>query len=629
MQFSRDINGLRAIAVAAVVLFHLQVPGFGGGFAGVDVFFVISGYLMTGIILGRQDAGRFSVWGFYADRARRIVPALVVLCLVLLAVGWFFLLPSDYKKLGKQVGASLGFVSNITFWREAGYFDAVSHRKWLLHTWSLSVEWQFYLLYPLLLVALRRLAGPARLRGALGLLLAASLAGAAFGALDPSASFYLLPTRAWEMLLGGLAWGAVVPGGLAVRRAIEVVGLAAVLGSLALLDAGRPWPDALAIAPTLGTALVLAARREASPLLGHPVAQWLGRCSYSVYLWHWPVVVALTQMSELPAGPRIALGLGLSLGLGALSYRWVEAPTRRRAATPAAGTPSARRRPRAALASAAALATVAGVAAWASDGAPWRFAPAVRAADLEALNGNPYGRGCFATFGPPEPACVMGGDRRTARAELVGDSHALSIATALAAAIPDGTGGGVRFHGYASCPTLRTATYGRSENRCAEFNAAVGAELGAAPAAALPLVVTNNWTSYVEQARVRFAAGPDGSGADDTLPFDRERYRSALLTTLCGFAQGGRPVYVTEPFPQFDVDVPRATAYRLMHDAQAVDLDLDLAAHRRRHAFVLEVLHAAQQQCGVRLLDPRPTFARRAAAWPRCTGGRSTPTATT
>jgi len=176
--FRADINGLRAVAVLAVVLYHFGVAGFSGGFVGVDVFFVISGYLMSRIILAPLAEQRFSVLRFYLARARRIFPALAVLGALLLAYGWFALSPMDYKLLAKHAGASLLFFSNQVYWKESGYFDADAHEKWLLHTWSLSVEWQFYLLYPLLIVAVHRLfRRPGGVAGALGAVFLASLAG--------------------------------------------------------------------------------------------------------------------------------------------------------------------------------------------------------------------------------------------------------------------------------------------------------------------------------------------------------------------------------------------------------------------------------------------------------------------
>ena len=159
LEFRKDINGLRAYAVLAVMLYHFQIPFFNGGFVGVDVFFVISGYLMTRIILQGMEKGNGWLLNFYYGRARRIIPAVLVLCAVLLFLGWFLVLPEDYRKLAKHSVAALTFSSNVTFWKESGYFDVASHEKWLLHTWSLSVEWQFYLLYPLILWVARRLFG--------------------------------------------------------------------------------------------------------------------------------------------------------------------------------------------------------------------------------------------------------------------------------------------------------------------------------------------------------------------------------------------------------------------------------------------------------------------------------------
>ena len=226
MSFRADVNGLRAIAVIAVVLFHFQPSLMPGGFAGVDVFFVISGFLMTGIIFRSFERNNFSLIDFYIARANRIVPALTALCIVLLILGWFFLTPIDYKALGKHVSSSIGFFSNIKYWGEAGYFDASSHEKWLLHTWSLSVEWQFYIIYPLVLIALKKFISIEAIKI---VLVFSTILGFIFCVFAtyywPSFSYYLIPSRAWEMMIGGVVYLYKMKKHFNYQKLMEWVGL--------------------------------------------------------------------------------------------------------------------------------------------------------------------------------------------------------------------------------------------------------------------------------------------------------------------------------------------------------------------------------------------------------------------
>ena len=331
--FRTDINGLRAVAVLAVVLFHFRIAGFSGGFVGVDVFFVISGYLMTRIILGPPAAARFSVWRFYLARARRIFPALAALCALLLVYGWFALSPMDYTLLAKHAGASLLFISNHVYWKESGYFDSDALEKWLLHTWSLSVEWQFYLLYPLLIVAAHRfLRRPGSITVLLWTLFLASLAWSArLAFIDPAKAFFLLPTRAWEMLAGGLIFMHQDACDRLARRlpGREAVGLVAIVIASLWLTPDTPWPGLAALLPVFGAALVLLDSGGRTRLLGSAALQGIGRWSYSIYLWHWPVVVWLHQSQSRQHGAWIAAGMAASLLLGGLSFRLVENPARR------------------------------------------------------------------------------------------------------------------------------------------------------------------------------------------------------------------------------------------------------------------------------------------------------------
>ncbi|UXZ96268.1 acyltransferase [Pseudomonas phytophila] len=325
MDFRKDINGLRAIAVIAVLLYHFNPDWLPGGFAGVDIFFVISGYLITGIILRSLHAGNFSLLTFYASRARRIVPALAALCFVLLLAGWFYLLPQDYSELGKHIAASLGFVSNFIYWFEAGYFTPGAHEKWLLHTWSLSVEWQFYMIYPLVLLALSRVIALHRLRW---LILIACLGGFGFCVFAsfkwPEPSFYLLPTRAWELLVGAAACAFPIKLQTSHQRALERVGLGLMLASFLALSEKDVWPGYLALLPVLGTLAVIIAARQDSFLTANRFSQWTGKLSYSLYLWHWPVVVFMSYSGYLGETSSLVLGILCAFGLGMASYHLIE-----------------------------------------------------------------------------------------------------------------------------------------------------------------------------------------------------------------------------------------------------------------------------------------------------------------
>lgn len=328
MDFRKDINGLRAIAVVAVLLFHFHPAWLPGGFAGVDVFFVISGYLITGIIMRGLRSGNFSLAKFYKSRARRIIPALAVLCLVLLALGWFYMLPLDYSALGTHVASSLAFVSNFVYWSEAGYFTANAHEKWLLHTWSLSVEWQFYLLYPLTLLALIRFVPIATLRW---WVLAGCVAGFGFCVFAsyqwPEPSFYLLPTRAWELLLGGVACLFPIQLRPMAQRMMELSGLGLIIAGFVLLREQDVWPGYLVLMPVLGTFAIIVAARQDSLLTSNPVSQWFGKVSYSLYLWHWPVVVLMNYAGWLGVTLNVLLGMSAALLLAMASYRLIEQPT--------------------------------------------------------------------------------------------------------------------------------------------------------------------------------------------------------------------------------------------------------------------------------------------------------------
>lgn len=332
MRFRGDINGLRAIAVMAVVLFHFGVGGTQGGFVGVDVFFVISGFLMTAIIFGKLENDTFSLVDFYADRVKRIVPALAFLCLVLLVVGWALLLPAAYVELSENTLGSLGFISNLLYWKDAGYFEPVSHDNWLLHTWSLSVEWQFYLAYPLIILFLRRFLSVQGTGWALAALTLGSLALSVYASSRwPTSAFFLLPTRMWELLAGGLVYLFPLAAGKRASRGLELGGLALIVLAVVAFTEESTWPGWLALVPVIGTMMVIYSARHESFLTGNRASQFLGKISYSVYLWHWPIAVWVYYFGLEREPGWVMAGLCASIVCGWVSYRYIESLVKPRA----------------------------------------------------------------------------------------------------------------------------------------------------------------------------------------------------------------------------------------------------------------------------------------------------------
>lgn len=331
----RDIDGLRALAVIPVVLFHFGFSTFSGGFVGVDVFFVISGFLITSILFREISAQRFSFVDFWARRARRIIPALSVVLLVTLALGWLLLTAKDFSELGRTVRYQALFISNILFMREDGYFQPASDLKPLLHTWSLAVEEQYYIFFPLLMVLLMRHVRHWRWMLFAVLLISFGL-NIAYIDRKPDFAFFSLPTRAWELLCGAML--AVLPARKhAVRpwlaQSVGAAGLAAVLLAVFTFDRGTVFPGWAALLPVLGaTALIWSGGQGstwAGQLLSARVFVWIGLLSYSFYLWHWPVYVYANAISIDGIQPWEAAGwILLALGLAWLSWRFVELPFR-------------------------------------------------------------------------------------------------------------------------------------------------------------------------------------------------------------------------------------------------------------------------------------------------------------
>ena len=344
MKYRSEIDGLRTVAVLPVILFHAGFESFSGGFVGVDVFFVLSGYLITTLLAAEMAEGRFSIRRFYERRARRILPALYFVMLVTLPLAFHLMLPDEFASFCHAFLSVIFFGSNIYFWRTTDYFARAAEENPLLHTWSLGVEEQFYIFFPLVLLLLWRLGARRVFWGVAALTLASLALAEVAWRIAPVPNFFLLPTRAWELGLGALAalW-LRAPDRPAPPRAIAdtlaAAGLAMVLASVFLYSPATPFPSLYALLPTGGAVLlVLFARPEAGAgwLLSLRPMVFLGLTSYSAYLWHQPLLAFARISTFGPPSPALMLGLSaLSLGLAALSWRFVEQPFRNRARIPA------------------------------------------------------------------------------------------------------------------------------------------------------------------------------------------------------------------------------------------------------------------------------------------------------
>lgn len=332
-----DIDGLRAIAVLAVVLFHLDIEVFSGGFVGVDVFFVISGFLISSIIAAKAEAGRFSFRDFYLGRVRRIIPPLVATVAATFIASAFILTPDDFQRFARSAVAALASVSNIVFYLEAGYWDTASELKPLLHTWSLGVEEQFYLVWPAVIVGTLALAGRARLPAILaGIAVLGFLATLIYGWRDLSGAFYLFPFRVFQFAAGAAlgclvrleAWPRRNPPGWA-RDGVLLAGLVSVLASILLFDGETAFPGGAVLLPTLGAVALLLSgsftNRQAGlgrAMLENPVSVWLGKISYALYLVHWPVVALYRYRTGLDLTPveQLALAAAMLVAAAGLHY---------------------------------------------------------------------------------------------------------------------------------------------------------------------------------------------------------------------------------------------------------------------------------------------------------------------
>lgn len=535
LAYRRDLDGLRGVAVGAVVAYHLGLPLAPGGFVGVDVFFVLSGFLITGIIAAELRAGAFSIMSFYDRRIRRIVPALVFVCACTTAAALAFLMPGELKHFAWSLLATALSVSNIWCLTHSGYFDPSAEVQPLFHTWSLGVEEQFYVIFPLILMAAFKWSR-GRLEAIIWILLAGSLALSVVRlAGHPQSTFFLLPTRAWELLTGSvIALGLVPkPNSRPLRDAACALGLLAIAIAVFGYTSKTPFPGLAALLPCIGAALVIwAGQGENTParLLTVGPMVFLGLISYSLYLWHWPLIVFanLLNVETLSAPQKIAVAIA-SIVLATLTWRFIEQPFRRRGA-------GGFTRPVILWSGGLSLGALAGIALlfMSLQGVPGRFAPQVleiaaaegdssswrKKCHFDGTAAGKYGNSCV--FGAPVPPKII----------VYGDSHGAELSVALGA-LAETRNESVRQITASGCPPAAGFSYLR-RGGCAKYNEAMLAKLvSIAPAT---IVIAANSSAWATEAS--------------------ERYWQGLRTSLAALSAAGHRLIVLSQIPHLPNQMP-------------------------------------------------------------------------
>lgn len=583
MKYRPEVDGLRTIAVLPVILFHAGVAGLEGGFVGVDIFFVISGFLITTILVQDLEAGQFSIWTFYERRARRILPALFTVILACLPFAWLWMFPEQLRDFGQSVVATALFVSNILFWQESGYFSVGVDLKPLIHTWSLAIEEQYYIAFPVMLALAWRFGRKALFGMVLTIAILSLGMAQVMSQTNPEFGFYLLPTRAWELMFGSLAAFWVLWRQPAPSQVLASLGALCVLASFVLFDASTPHPSVWTLLPVVGTTLILVFARQgtvvARVLALRPLVA-IGLISYSAYLWHQPLF-AFARLRSI-ADPTLPLMLSLavlSLVLAALTWKFVEQPFRRHKGRAPRLLP--RRAPLLA-ASACALMVMIGIGGMLHviNGAPWRTPESAMRHRAARLSVNPLrdlchqnGRTPQELNFPPDPSCISADKPDGFRAVIIGDSHADAFAFPVRVALEE-SGWNITEFTVSSCPAVPGITKGA--RKCAEVYDAL---LNYLKQEDFDLIVVGMRTQTIWASTFDNGEGgrePGGVNIVETT-FDAEALglsAPATRAALAGAAvqQGmldllalGSPVIVVHAIPEAGSDVPQMAAKRAFY----------------------------------------------------------------
>ncbi|MEY1029088.1 acyltransferase family protein [Providencia stuartii] len=588
MKFRTDINGLRAFAVIFVVLFHFNISPWNGGFVGVDVFFVISGYLMTRIIVEGLGGGEFSVLGFYFSRCKRIIPPLIFLCFLLVIVGYFIIPPSEYAVLSKHAASSLTFVSNMIYYREAGYFDAASTYKWLLHTWSLSVEWQFYIVLPIILIFINKFFNKRFKLSLIVLFLLSFLLSLYLSSKNPSLSYFFFGSRAWEMIAGGLAY-------LYCRESISnkyknkliYFCLVVIVASSILITDAISWPGIFTLIPVFATMVIIIVNGDILAL-NNKLTQKVGLWSYSIYLYHWPVLVASGIFLEKRNTITNLLLVMISIFLGWVSYEVIE--NKKGVFFKFFSRPSV-------IFPAAIALTVVCFIILKSSGFPHHVHERVNLISSFSTDSNKSAKQCFVMNGPLSPECKFGPKKPDADVDLViiGDSHAYAT---LSAVIDSNRDKSIVFIAESSCPAIPDIErIGRPD--CGRFmkNAFESAKEKYTGAS---ILVVTRFSQYLH--------GENGEAKDKVeFLFDNKTGGFSDFSTNLSKAieslGSERKIFILSPVPDYPYDVIFYMSRKAMLNDDK-DIRIDIKDHKLRSDRINKMLsEISKKNSNVKILN--------------------------
>jgi peptidoglycan/LPS O-acetylase OafA/YrhL len=589
VSYRADIDGLRAVAVVSVILFHLGVSGVAGGYVGVDIFFVISGFLITSILVREIDTGTYSIAAFYERRVRRIFPALFVVMAATTIAALFWLLPSELKDYGESLASATFFVANVLFRGETDYFEGDAELRPLLHTWSLCVEEQFYLLFPPLLALLMRLKRVwviAIAGSALVLSFAASVWAVRS---DPTGAFYLAHLRAWELLVGSMLALGAVPALRAPwqRHALSVAGALAIAFAIFTFDKNTTFPGESALYPTLGAAAIMHAGSTGPSWVGRllslrlPVA--IGLVSYSLYLWHWPLIVFARHRAL--EEPPVAVLVGVAVAtvvLSVASYYFVEKPTRR------AGGKEVRTRVLVLAGVAMALSGALAAAMVFSGGLPGRVPEQVLAIDSVPRAGHRWVVRTLckgddkATLAIGEAVCKIGKRGAGPSFLLWGDSHAAALGVPFAKI--------AEYHGREGYGLLRGGCPPLFEAGMVQCSDKAPSKLLKDPAVKR-VILHSRWAWAMRKIGTR------------TGESHGKAFRRLLFDTVKKLQAHGKEVVLFASVPEVGVDVP-STLAKLLWWGRERDIRPTLVGFKARQKQTFALFRELKAKLGVKVLYP-------------------------